>query len=162
MNYVYWVIEGLLAGRPGPRLHPWQPEELVAGGIRAVVSLNDAEHRVEDLTPLGISHYRSDFPPVTLFSPGMQRAFIYKAMPVWSFIHKQLSQGAPTLVHCFAGQDRTGAVLAGYLVTYRGFAPEAALEQVRAVNPKAMGQTGYANVLDHLSPGKLPDPHALL
>jgi hypothetical protein len=161
MKHVYWVIDHVLAGRPGPSLYPWDPEALYAGGIRAVVSLA-AEDSVEGLEAYGFVHYRAEFPPVLLFSEGMRKAFIYQALPVWAFIHGQLTEGNPTLVHCYAGKDRTGAILGGYLVTYRGMTPEAAMQTVRAVRPTAMLAEGFAQVLDHLKPGELPDSRTLL
>ncbi len=105
MQHVYWVIEGLLAGRPGPVLEPWDPAALYAGGIRAVISLA-AEEAPEDLAPYGLDHYRMEFPPVTLYSNGMRKAFIYQALPVWRLIDGQLARGNPTLVHCHARTAR--------------------------------------------------------
>ncbi len=121
-----------------------------------------AEEPVEDLTAYGFTHYRAEFPPVLLYSKGMQRAFIYQALPIWALLEEQLALEKPTLVHCHAGQDRTGVVLAGYLVTYRGEAPERALARVRVVKPSAMAAEGYAEVLDLLRPGVVPDPSRLL
>jgi len=63
MRYTYWVIDRLLAGRPGPTLYPWNPEELYQAGLRVIVSLA-AEEPVEDLEPYGFIHYRAAFPPV--------------------------------------------------------------------------------------------------
>jgi hypothetical protein len=161
MDYVYWVIEGRLAGRPGPNLRPWDPRELYAGGIRAVVSLAE-EEPVPDLAPYGITHYRARFPPVDLFSPGMRRAFIYQALPIWAFIDEQVTSGSPALVHCHAGKDRTGSILAGYLICYQGASPKDALLTLRAAHPGAMSARGYADVLTMLSPSTLPDPRTLL
>ncbi len=161
MRYVYWVIDRMLAGRPGPELRPWDPAELYAGGIRVVISLS-AEEPVDDLTPYGLVHYRAEFPPVKLYSRGMRKAFVYQALPVWAFIHQQMKAGQPTLVHCHAGQDRTGAILAGYLITYQNQSPEQALEQVRSVKPAAMTAEGYADVLKLLEAGTTPDPKTLL
>jgi hypothetical protein len=161
MDYVYWVIEGLLAGRPGPFLRPWNPRALYAGGIRAVVSLAQ-EEPVPDLTPHSIIHYQAKFPPVVLFSRGMCKAFIYQSLPVWAFIHEQVTAGNPTLVHCHAGNDRTGSILAGYLITYQGVSPEEALLTLRTAHPTAMTAQGYSDVLGLLTPGRLPDPRTLL
>ncbi|MGC9520686.1 MAG: protein-tyrosine phosphatase family protein [Anaerolineae bacterium] len=161
MRYVYWIIDRLLAGRPGPGLRPWDPAALYAGGIRVVISL-PAEEAIGDLTPYGLVHYRAEFPPVKLYSVGMRKAFIYQALPVWAFIHEQMEADRPTLVHCYAGQDRTGAILAGYLITYQGKSPEQALQQVRSVKPMAMTAEGYADVLTLLEPDTIPDPKTLL
>jgi protein tyrosine/serine phosphatase len=161
MQHVYWVIDRLLAGRPGPVFAPWDPQALYESGIRTVISLS-SEEPVEDLTPFGIEHHCPDFPPVALFSIGMRKAFIYQAIPVWRLIHAQLRAHRPTLVHCHHGQDRTGAILAGYLITHRGMAPDAALAHLRAVKPLAMAAKGYDRVLDLLEPGSLPDRRKLL
>ena len=161
MQHVYWIIDKILAGRPGPVRVPWHPVELYAGGIRAIVSLA-AEEPVEDLSEYGFEHLRAEFPPVFLFSLGMRKAFIHEALPVWEFIHKRVEAGTPVMVHCHAGCDRTGLILAGYLVVYRKALPEAAIAQVRAANPCAMTAPGYEEAVSLLRPGRIPDPKTLL
>ncbi len=161
MRFVYWVIPQRLAGRPGPTYQPWDPAELYAGGIEAVISLPE-ELEIEDLTAYGLRHYRFSFPPVLLSSEGMQKAFIYKALPVWKQIDALLKEGVTTLVHCYAGNDRTGAILAGYLVTYQGLEPEQAIRHVRSLNLRAMEAEGYEAAIRRLEPNRLPDPRTLL
>ncbi len=161
MDHVYWVIEGQLAGRPGPTRASWDLEALHAGGIRAIVSLA-ADVDVPPLEKQGFAHYRAQLPPMLLTSEGLQKAFIHEVLPVWRFIQTQLEADRPTLVHCYAGNDRTGAVLAGYLVLYEGLTPEAAIERLRTLNPRAMEAEGYAEVVRRLAPGELPDPRTLL
>jgi len=161
MRHIYWIIDNILGGRPGPVREPWDPQALYAGGIRTVVSLA-AEEAVEDLSPYGLEHYWAAFPPVFLFSHGMRKAFIYQALSVWELIHTQIEAGKPVLVHCHAGADRTGAILAGYLVLYRLASPEEAIAQVQAVNPCAMAAPGYIEAVTLLQPGQFPDPKTLL
>ena len=161
MQHVYWIIDRLLAGRPGPVREPWDPRALYAGGIRAVVSLA-AEEAVEELSPYGLEHYRAAFPPVFLFSHGMRKAFIYQALPVWEFIHTRIEAGKPALIHCHAGADRTGAILAGYLVLYHLASPEEAIIRVQTANPCAMAAPGYIEAVILLQPGQFPDPKTLL
>lgn len=161
MQHVFWVIEGLLAGRPGPTAAPWNPAELYAAGIRALVSLA-ADDLPEDLSSQGFVHYRAKFPSIVLSSRSLQRAFIYEALKVWAFIDIQLRAGNPTLVHCYIGRDRTGAILAGYLVTYRNMTPDEAIARVRSVRPTAMAAEGYEAAVRLLEPGVLPDPRTLL
>jgi protein-tyrosine phosphatase len=161
MDHIYWVLEGLLAGRPGPTRAPWQPQALFDSGIRAVVSLAE-EVQVEDLTPYGIEHFKGKFPPLTLYSEGMRKAFIYTALPVWRFIDAQIKASNPTIVHCFAGQDRTGVILSGYLVIYCGLDPKDAVTRVRNANPLAMREQGYEETVYLLQPNQLPDPRKLL
>lgn len=161
MEAIYWVWKGLLGGRPGPTRAPWDPKALYTGGVRVVISLA-TEVQVKDLSAYGLDHYRMDFPPVKLFSLGMRKAFIYQALPVWALIHEQIQAERPTVVHCYAGQDRTGAVLGGYLVVYQGLSPSQARRTIRDANPNALTEEGYAEVLDLLAPHVHPDPKALL
>ena len=161
MDHIYWVLDNLLAGRPGPTREPWDARLLYRGGIRVVVSLAQ-EVAVEDLSRYGITHFKAEFPPTTLFSEGMRKAFIYMALPVWRFMDAQILEGKPTLVHCFKGEDRTGTVLSGYLVVYRGIEPEDAIAQVRAANPLVMREDGYEEAVRLLKPHQQPDPRTLL
>lgn len=161
MQFIYWIIEGKLAGRPGPTRQEWNPEELHAAGIDSVISLA-AEVEVTDLTAYGLEHYRANFPPLVLSSEGLRKAFIYQALPVWSFIDQQLKLDRSTLVHCYAGNDRTGAMLSGYLVIYKGATPEEAISLIRSLNPRAMEAPGYEDAVRLLVPGQQPDPTTLL
>lgn len=161
MQHIYWVIEHILGGRPGPVRAPWDPRALYAGGIRAVVSLA-AEEPVDDLSEYGLEHYRAAFPPVNLFSVGMRKAFIHEALPVWAFIHTRVAAATPVIVHCHAGADRTGLILAGYLVLYHLVPPAEAIARVQTANPFAMAAPGYAETVHLLRPGQFPDPKTLL
>ncbi len=161
MQYVYWVIENLLAGRPGPVMAPWQPAEFYAAGIRVIISLAE-EEPVDDLSSYGFEHLQAKFPPLLLHSIGMRKAFIHEALPVWEFMHARLEAGKPVMVHCHAGADRTGLILAGYMVLYRNIQPEAAIAQLRALNSAALSAPGYAEAVALLQPGRLPDPRTLL
>lgn len=161
MQYIYWIIDKILGGRPGPVREPWDPQALYAGGIHTVISLAE-EEPVDDLHPYGLEHYRAAFPPVFLYSVGMRKAFIYKALPVWKFIHTRVETATPVMVHCHAGADRTGLILAGYLVLYHLVSPKAAIAQVQAANPFAMAAPGYTETVMLLKPGQFPDPKTLL
>ena len=48
-----------------------------------------------------------------------------------------------TLVHCRQGRDRTGSVLAAYLVRHRGLASDEAVCRVREASPQAMISVGF-------------------
>ncbi|MCD4739266.1 MAG: dual specificity protein phosphatase family protein [Anaerolineae bacterium] len=161
MNHIYWVIERELAGRQGPTRAPWDPVKLYRGGIRTVISLA-MEVEVCDLTVYKLNHRRAQFPPLLLNSASLQKAFLYEALSIWEFIDAQLAAENPTLVHCYAGNDRTGAILAGYLVTYRGWLPEEAIRKVRDLQPHALEVAGYAEAIQRLEPYLLPDPRTLL
>jgi protein-tyrosine phosphatase len=145
MKAVYWLLPGLLAGRAGPGEIPWDLEELWAGGLRTILSLSD-EVDEEAIAAVGFHHGRFYFPPIFLFVPSMGGGFLSLMEQATEFIHAQLAVGRPTLVHCHAGKDRTGAVLAGYLVRYRGLSSAGATRAVRQVNPRAMSAPGFGRV----------------
>lgn len=149
MHHVYWVFKDdqypgkKLGGRCGPSRAPWDPTELYEGGIRTVITVASEVH-VGDLESYGLLHHRVRFPPLPFMLPPSQKAFVQRTTPVLKFIHQQLEAQRPTLVHCHDGDDRTGIILAAYLVVYQGLSPQAAVRHVRTVNPSAMKMPGYA------------------
>jgi protein-tyrosine phosphatase len=50
-------------------------------------------------------------------------------------IHDKLAEGKTVLVHCLAGQGRTGCVLAAFLVKERGKSAGDAIRTLRKVKP---------------------------
>ena len=142
MKDIYWLVPDLLAGRPGPRLAPWDLEALWSGGFRIILSLNDEVDEAA-IAAAGFTHGKFYFPPVLLLTSIESRAFLTLMDHATQFIHDQLAAARPTLVHCHAGKDRTGAVLAGYLIRYQGLPPDEATRLVRQANPIAMTAPGY-------------------
>lgn len=49
----------------------------------------------------------------------------------------------PVLVHCRSGKDRTGMVLAAYLIEIEGYGVKRAMEEVLAVRPIAFSAEGW-------------------
>ena len=58
-------------------------------------------------------------PPVDAISKGV------------GFVEEQVKAGRTVLVHCLAGEGRTGCVLAAYLVRTRGIGADEALAEIR-------------------------------
>jgi hypothetical protein len=57
MRNVFWLRERIIAGRSGPNRAAWSPAELAAGGIGAVLSVNDGELvHCDDLSAVGINY----------------------------------------------------------------------------------------------------------
>ena len=52
-----------------------------------------------------------------------------------SFIRDQLLEEKSVLVHCLAGEGRTGCFLAAYLIREKGMDPNQALATLRAIKP---------------------------
>jgi protein-tyrosine phosphatase len=142
MDHVFWLLDGLLAGRPGPVEAPWDLAELRRAGLRVIVSLN-TEPDPTEIAAAGLEHYSlPQMPNLPVVAP-LQDLLLRGIEPVLATIRDKVSAGHPTLVHCHAGKDRTGLVLAAYLVRYHGLDVNEAITQVRAVRPIAMSAPGY-------------------
>lgn len=146
MKYVYWVIEGLLAGRPGPVEFPWNLEALRAAGVRVIVSLN-TEPDPAAIAAAGLRHHSLPMTPSLPVVAPLQDLLLRELEPALAAIHAEVSAGVPTLVHCHAGKDRTGLVLAAYLMRYQGLKVEEAIARLWAVKPTAMSAPGYEATL---------------
>jgi atypical dual specificity phosphatase len=142
MEYSYWIIDRLLAGRVGPVLRPWAIERLREAGIEVIVSLN-TEADPGMIAAAGLRHNElPQIPSLPLFGP-LKDVLLRGIEPVLDVIHREVTAGHPTLVHCHAGKDRTGVVLTAYLVRYEGKGIDEAIARVRAVKPNAMSAPGY-------------------
>lgn len=53
------------------------------------------------------------------------------------YIDDQLRQGHPVVVHCFAGQQRSAAVVASYLIIKKGFSYDQAVSFIKNKKPDA-------------------------
>jgi len=63
---------------------------------------------------------------------------MYHALPgATDAIHACICEGQDVVVHCHAGQQRSPAVVAAYLVRHHGFTLEDAVRHVRAKKPDA-------------------------
>ena len=144
MKAVYWIEPGLLAGRPGPDVIPWNLQELWDAGFRTIVSL--APVFTTPIRAAEFNHYRRSLNGGLAFLPVLRRRLAQQMMPIVDFIAEELEVGRPTLVHCRQGRDRTGAVLSGYLIKYQGLTPEAAFHRLREANPEAMASLGFARL----------------
>jgi protein-tyrosine phosphatase len=141
MDHVYWITP-LLGGRCGPVRNPWNLSEFYRAGIRTIISLDD-QVNPREITASSIEHIPLYLPDVALTTPQLKQQFL-KAVP--HFIEVVTSRTAPIIVHCYAGNDRTGAMLACYLI-HQGIPPAQAIFQVRALNPSAMITPGYTEVV---------------
>lgn len=147
LPHVFWVVEGVLAGGPGPKKVPWNLYELQSANIYGIVSLDGPI----DTTPFRqtyIQHLPAYQPMILLENEDQRETFAKAMVPVIRFIDECRDLGAATLVHCHHGCDRTGAALACYLVAKEKLSAEAAIERVRAANPLAMSMPGYAEAVE--------------
>lgn len=144
MDELFWVVEGKLAGRPGPDLAPWDLAALRAAGIGAVLSVNDgAMCRAEEFAAEGLTYACVPLSDAAPPRPG-DREVCVRALPeAYTFVRRQMAEGKAVLVHCTAGKDRTGLFLAYYLVRAWGLAADEAIAQVRRVRPIALSAEGW-------------------
>ena len=144
MKHLFWLRPNLIAGRPGPNLNPWDPRELAAGGIGAVLSVNDASSvYIDDLHRAGLDY--AVF-PLSDNAPPRPEDFAHclEMLPrAYDYIVGVIEQGRVPLIHCTAGKDRTGLVMCHYLCRREGFEPREAVNEVRRVRPIALSASGY-------------------
>ena len=148
MQHVYWLIPGRLAGRPGPACAPWDLGELWRAGLRIIITLDERGVDAGAVQRAGFVHRLAEQPAIELRTFTAQQRCVDGVNEVLPFIHAQVTAARPTLVHCWAGQDRTGATLACYLVRYAGLTADQAMARVRKVKPGAMASLGYTDVVD--------------
>jgi len=122
-----WVIEGKLAGMA----HPGEAPEAFAGlkqlGVGAVVTLTVSPLPAHLLKEQGLGYLHL---PVENFAaplPSQVLRFV-------RFCDENIRAGRPVAVHCLAGQGRTGALLACYLV-WQGMAAQRAIRTIRELRP---------------------------
>jgi protein tyrosine phosphatase (PTP) superfamily phosphohydrolase (DUF442 family) len=145
MSDFYWILPGLLAGRPGPQTVPWDLTALWEVGFRTIVSLVPVDG--EPIRRTGFRHLLVPLNGGLAFLPPMRRRLARRMRPVVDFVAEEVAAGRPTLVHCRKGNDRTGAVLAAYLACYRGLTPEEAIRRVLEANPRAMRSLGFKRLV---------------
>jgi hypothetical protein len=154
---MYWIVPGVLAGRPGPECVPWNLGDFVESGIGGVVSL-DGPIRTKELHAAGLRHLPAYQPMLLLRSDEERMRFLSVMRPALAFIDELRDLGLATLVHCYHGCDRTGAVLACYLVARRGSSASEAVRSVQKVNPDAMWAVGYMEAVYAFEDAYRSDP----
>ncbi|WP_144213896.1 phosphatase domain-containing putative toxin [Shewanella donghaensis] len=143
MKQLFWLVEGVIAGRSGPNKDPWNLAELKAEGIGAILSVNDGDD-VDDqaIEALGLKYCCTPFSKNIPPQEG-DEAICVKQMPkALAFIRQCEAQHLPVLIHCRSGKDRTGIMMAYYLLD-NGAAPVHAVSQVRNVRDIAFSSEGW-------------------
>src|SRR5262245_51317305 len=101
MKHVFWLEEGRLGGRPGPNREPWDIEELYAGGIRAVISVNDGELcRAVDFEAMDIAYAFAPMPDSVPPAPGDDERCRESLERALEFIDEHVAASRTVLVHC--------------------------------------------------------------
>ncbi len=122
-----WVEPAKLAGSGYPASKS-QVEWLVGAGVDSILTLTEKPLPPDSYRGLkvNVSHIsmRDHQPPgIGSMSRGVD------------FILQKMGEGRTVLVHCLAGEGRTGCVLAAYLVRSRGIGAEEAIATLRKIKP---------------------------
>lgn len=138
-----WVEKGTLAGSGYPASRS-QVEWLARSGIRSILSLTQSPLPAAWTNGLDIVNGQvamADHQPPTL--DAMDEAV--------GFILKQAADGRPVVVHCLAGQGRTGCVLAAYLIRTKMMGADEAMSMLRSIKPEFVESAQEKSVRDFAS-----------
>ena len=143
MENVFWLRKEKIAGRSGPNANAWDLEEMKANGFSAILSVNNGEAVHESiLSNLGITYSNIPMSSNAPVRDGDKKLCLENLPKAMEFFRKNLMKG-PVLVHCHSGKDRTGMVLAAYLVEFEEYNVMEAMEEVIAVRPIAFSAEGW-------------------
>lgn len=102
-----WLVEGVLAGGPHPGRHSRIEAAQLFGTFDSVLSLFEERLDKHLLEPWNPRFYRW---------MKVREGQAPDLAAACAFIHTAQKAGAATLVHCWEGMGRTGAVLAAWLI----------------------------------------------
>ena len=144
MLHVFWLIPEKLAGRPGPNQEPWNADDLKRGGIGAVLSVNAGILvNPDDFYSRGMAYAKVPFSDKAPPMPGDLEICLNALPRAYAFVSEEIRAGKGVMVHCTSGKDRTGLLLAYYLMRTTGADVDAAIQQVRTVRPIALSAEGW-------------------
>ena len=123
-----WVERGMVAGSGYPASRG-QLEWLVKAGVKSILSLTIEPLPAEWINGLGLvaGHIPMDdhkAPDVDSMERGAD------------FVVQEVAAGRPVVVHCLAGEGRTGCVLSAYLIKTRRIGADEALTTLRRLKPE--------------------------
>ncbi len=131
----------------------WDLNEVKANGIAAILSVNggDAVHE-SMLSNLGIAYANIPMSSNAPVRDGDKEFCLANLPRAMEFVRETMMNG-PVLIHCRSGKDRTGMVLAAYLIEFEAYDVKQAMEEVIAVRPIAFSAQGWMEfameVLNH-------------
>ena len=147
-----WVIPDRLAGCGLPDV-PAAAAALAEMGVRALVSLTPEPPPAAWLAAHGVTGFHVEG------VPDRGAPTVAQLATAVDFIERSLAAGQPVAVHCMAGQGRTGAVLAAYLVK-QGEPAEQAITRLRAMRANSVESTAQEQAVhayaDWLAGGAAP------
>lgn len=143
MKHAFWLIEGKIAGRSGPNLDTWNLAELKEQGFAAILSVNFAESvDSHEMEKVGIAHANIPMSPNAPVQAGDKETCLENLPKAMAFIQVQKAAG-PVMIHCRSGKDRTGLVMAAYLIQFEGMTAKDAMDKVFSVRSIAFSAEGW-------------------
>jgi protein-tyrosine phosphatase len=143
MKSVFWLIRDAVGGRPGPHWDPWSVTELRAAGFEAVINLSEHPSDLASLEAVGMEASWVPLPTDVPPTKESEEKCVDALPRALAFVISQMSRGRRILVHCHAGKDRTGMLLAVLVAKQDGLPAEASIRKVRAVRPLALTAPGW-------------------
>ena len=95
----------------------------------------------------GLCHKLIKFPEQIPPDADAEKECINKLPIAFQFIRQQIMNGNVVLVHCVAGCDRTGFVMAYYLCATLSLSPEEGIARVRNIRPCAILASGWEEMI---------------
>ena len=122
-----WVEKGKLAGSGYPASKA-QVQWLARSGIRSILSLTVDPIPVQWIEGLDIvaGHIAME---------DHQAPSVESMVRAVDFVVEQAAAGRSVLVHCLAGEGRTGCVLSAYLIRTRNLSADEAMATLRQLKP---------------------------
>ncbi len=143
MQHIFWLEAGKIAGRSGPNTNAWDLDEIKAGGISAILSVNNGDAVHESLlASQGLAYANIPMSSNAPVREGDKEICLRNIPRAMDFIHENLANG-PVLIHCRSGKDRTGMVMAAYLIEFEGYNASEAMDKVIEVRPIAFSAEGW-------------------
>lgn len=131
-----WIREAQVAGMGLPS--PSTYEKLLGEGIRAILTLTERPPP-GDPEAVGLAYLH--VPLMDFGTPSMEAL-----TECVRWMTAQVDADRPVAVHCFAGQGRTGTVLAAWLVS-QGMQAAEAIDEVRRLRPHSIETRGQVQAI---------------
>jgi len=141
-----WVVKGKLAGSGYPASRG-QLEWLRDHGVNSILTLTEYPLPSRWLEGLAVEIHH--IPMSDHGTP--DRASLEKAA---TLVREWAKEGRTTLVHCLAGEGRTGCVLAAYLIKDRGMTAQEAMATLRRIKPLFIEKEQEAAVVEFAQAAK--------